>query len=105
MTDRHGDPRILEREHLARGDAENRIRTAKDCGMRNLPFHTFSHNAVWLDLVLCAPDVIAWTQALLPDGVLAMAEPKALRYRLMHVAGQITRHARCLTLHIALAWR
>ena len=41
MTDRRGDPRILEREHRARGDAENRIRTAKDCGMRNLPFHTF----------------------------------------------------------------
>lgn len=36
LTDRTGDARALEREHRARGDAENRVRAAKDCGMRNL---------------------------------------------------------------------
>jgi hypothetical protein len=33
------------------------------------------------------------TQALLLDGVLAVAEPKTLRYRLVHVAVHIVRHA------------
>lgn len=104
LTDRAGDARALERDHRARGDAENRVRAAKQCGMRNLPFHAFSHNEVWLELVLMALDLIAWTQALLLDGALATAEPKTLRYRLLHVAGQITRHARRTRLHIPAAW-
>ena len=104
LTDRLGDARELERGHRARGDAENRVRAAKDCGMRNLPFHAFSHNEVWLELVLMALDLIAWTQALLLDGALATAEPKTLRYRLLHVAGQLTRHARRTRLHIPAAW-
>jgi hypothetical protein len=104
LTDQQGDARILERDHRARGDAENRVRTAKDCGLRNLPFHAFSHNAVWLELVLCAVDLIAWTQALLLDGALATAEPKTLRYRILHVAGRITRHGRRLTLQIPARW-
>ena len=37
LTDQTGDARELERAHRARGDAENRVRQAKDCGMRNLP--------------------------------------------------------------------
>ncbi len=104
LTDRAGDVRMLEREHRARGDAENRVRAAKDCGMRNLPFHAFAHNQVWLELVLCALDLLAWTQALLLDGALATAEPKTLRYRLFHVAGQLTHHARRVTLHIPARW-
>ena len=101
---RIGDPRTLERDHRARGDAENRVRAAKACGMQNLPFKRFAHNEVWLELVLCALDLVAWTQALLLDGALATAEPKTLRYRLLHVAGQITRHARRLTLHLPATW-
>ena len=72
--------------------------------MRNLPFKAFSHNEVWLELVLCALDMIAWTQALLLDGALKTAEPKTLRYRLLHVAGRITHHARQPTLHIPATW-
>ncbi len=104
LTDRQGDARRLEREHRARGDAENRVRTAKACGLENLPFHAFSRNEVWLELVLCALDLVAWTQALVLDGPLATAEPKTLRYRILHVAGQLTRHARRLTLHLPAAW-
>jgi hypothetical protein len=104
LTDRAGDARELERGHRARGDAENRVRAAKDCGLRNLPFQAFNHNEVWLELVLIALDLIAWTQALLLNGPLATAEPKTLRYRLLHVAGQITRHARRTRLHIPATW-
>ena len=104
MCDRHGDARLLERDHRARGDAENRIRNAKDCGLRNLPFHAFHRNQVWLELILIALDLLAWTQALLLDGALASAEPKTLRYRLLHVAGRITQHGRRPTLHIPRTW-
>jgi len=104
ICDRQGDPRALERDHRARGDAENRVRNAKDCGLRNLPFHAFDRNEVWLELVLIALDLLAWTQALLLDGALASAEPKTLRYRLLHVAGRITQHGRLLTLHIPRRW-
>ncbi len=87
LTDRLGDPRALEREHRARGDAENRVRAAKACGLQNLPFRAFARNELWLELVICALDLVAWTQALVPDGALATAEPKTLRYRLLHTAG------------------
>ena len=62
--------------------------------MRNLPFDLWRRNAVWLELVLAACDLTCWAQALLPDGALARAEPKALRYRLWHTAARVVRHAR-----------
>ena len=34
----------------------------------------------------------------------AVCEPKRLRYRLLHVAGKLTRHARRLTLHLPADW-
>jgi hypothetical protein len=34
----------------------------------------------------------------------AIAEPKRLRYRILHVAGQITGHARRTTLHLPADW-
>jgi Transposase DDE domain group 1 len=33
-----------------------------------------------------------------------VAEPKALRYRLLHVAARITRHARRVRLRLQAAW-
>jgi transposase-like protein len=56
--------------------------------------------AVWLELVLAAQDLVCWTQALL-DGHLALAEPKTLRYRLLHVAARIVR--RCI-LRLQATW-
>jgi hypothetical protein len=53
---------------------------------------------------LCGIDLIAWTQHLLLDGDLAVAEPKKLRYRLLHVAARITRSARRTRLRIAEGW-
>jgi hypothetical protein len=39
---------------------------------------------------MVAVDLIAWTQHLLRHGDLAKAEPKTLRYRLLHVAARLT---------------
>lgn len=94
----------LEQLHRARAVVEDRIRCGKDTGLRNLPFRTFQPNAAWLELVLLAQDLIAWTQRLILTGELARAEPKRLRYRLLHVAGRLTRHARRLRLHLPRGW-
>ncbi|MCA1701182.1 MAG: IS1380 family transposase, partial [Actinobacteria bacterium] len=74
------DTAILERRHRQRARAEDHIRNDKDTGLENLPFRDFELNAVWLELVLIAHDLIAWTQALLLTGELARCEPKRLRY-------------------------
>jgi hypothetical protein len=58
----------------------------------------------WLELALVAHDLTVWTQQLLFDGDHSVCEPKRLRYRLLHVAGRLTRHARRLTLHLPAEW-
>ncbi|MFG3410471.1 transposase, partial [Streptomyces sp. NPDC048142] len=60
--------------------------------------------AAWLELSLAAIDLLAWTRVLLLDGELATAEPKKLRYRLLHVAARITRGGRRLHLRISATW-
>jgi hypothetical protein len=100
------DPNIaqLELRHRQHARVEDRIRGAKATGARNLPFDRWRRNAVWLQLVLLALDLVGWAQALLLDGALAVAEPKTLRYRLWHVAGRISRHARRLRLRLQRTW-
>ena len=61
-------------------------------------------NAAWLELSLAAIDLLAWTRVLLLDGELAAAEPKKLRYRILHVAARITRGGRRLRLRISATW-
>jgi hypothetical protein len=98
------DPVRLELRHRQRARVEDRIRTAKATGLRNLPFDLLRRNAVWLELVLAAQDLTCWAQALLLDGGLAVAEPKTLRYRLLHVAARVVRHARRLILRLQASW-
>jgi hypothetical protein len=49
-------------------------------------------------------DLLAWMRVLLLDGELATAEPKKLRYRLLHVAARLTRGGRRLRLRISTTW-
>ena len=94
----------LEQLHRQHAVVEDRIRCAKDTGLGNLPFRGCQPNAAWLELVLLAQDLLAWTQRLLLSGELARCEPKRLRYRLLHVAGRLSRHARRLRLHLPRGW-
>jgi len=105
LTDQPGpDIAALERRHRARARVEDRIRAAKDCGLTNLPFRDFDANAVWLELVLLAQDILYYTQTLALTGELARAEPKRLRYRLLHTAGRLAFHARQAILRLPRAW-
>ena len=94
----------LEAVHRQHAEVEDRVKTLKACGAGYLPFHSFAANAAWFELALTAHDILVWTQQLLLDGEHAIAEPKRLRYRILHVAGQITRHARKTTLHLPADW-
>ncbi len=104
LTNQDGDRVVMEARHRARARVEDAIRAAKDTGLRNLPFRDFAANAVWLELVLIAQDLTSWAQTLLLEGDLARCEPKRLRYRLLHVAGRITRSGRRLKLHLPTRW-
>ena len=57
-----------------------------------------------MELVLTAQALVCWMQALLLDGALAVGEPKTLRYRLLHVAARIVRHARRTILRLQASW-
>jgi Transposase DDE domain group 1 len=94
----------LELRHRQRARVEDRIRAAKATGLRKLPFDRLGRNAVWLELVLAAQDLVCFTQTLLLNGDLAIAEPKTLRYRLLHTAGRIVRHARRTILRLQRSW-
>jgi hypothetical protein len=105
LTDQpDGDLAAVELRHRQRARVEDRIRAAKATGLRNLPFDRLGRNAVWLELVLAAQDLVCFTQTLLLDGDLAIAEPKTLRYRLLHTAGRIVRHARRTILRLQGSW-
>jgi Transposase DDE domain group 1 len=100
------DPDItyLEALHRGRGRAEKRICDAKDTGLANLPSANFAINSAWVQLVLVAQDLLAWTKLLCLDGELARAEPKRLRYTLFHAAGIIVHSGRRARLRIAAGW-
>jgi len=104
LTDQTGELAAIERDHRGRARVEDHIRNDKDTGLRNLPFRDFEHNRVWLEIVRLAHDLIAWTQRLLLTGELATAEPKRLRYRLLHVAARLAFHARGATLRLQRSW-
>jgi Transposase DDE domain group 1 len=105
ITDQpHPDVTRLELRHRQRARIEDRIRCGKATGLHNLPFDLWRRNAVWLELVLVACDLVCWAQALLLDGELRLAEPKKLRYRLLHVAARVVRHARRVVVRLQRAW-
>jgi hypothetical protein len=100
----NGSIQYLEARHRGHARVEDRIRCGKDTGFGRFPSRTFAINAAWLQLALTGIDLLAWTQLLLLDGELAAAEPKKLRYRLLHVAARITHGGRRIRLRIAETW-
>ena len=93
----------LELRHRRHARVEDRIRAAKDTGMRNLPFHDMNQNRIWLAVAALAADLLAWTARLaLPTA--AVYEPKRLRLRILATAGRLVRSARRRVLHIDSTW-
>jgi hypothetical protein len=105
LTDQDdADIAVLECRHRQHAHVEDRIRDDKDTGLAKFPFKEFALNEVWLEIVMLAHDLIVWTQALLLTGELAKAEPKRLRYRLLHVAGRLAFSGRRAKLRLQHDW-
>ncbi|WP_042328974.1 IS1380 family transposase [Dietzia sp. UCD-THP] len=102
-----GQLQFLEARHRAHARVEDRIRHAKDTGLGRLPSREFALNQAWLVAVMLAADLVAWTRMLACTGdaaVLALCEPKALRYRFLHVAARLTRSGRRRKVKIPETW-
>ncbi len=92
----------LELRHRRRARCEDRIRNAKDTGLRALPLHDFAQNQIWCAILALAGDLVAWMQMLGLTGTTARKwEPKRLRMRLYTVPATIARSARTTRLHLA----
>jgi len=98
------DIAYLEALQRGRGRAEKLICNLKDTGLTNLPSAEFAINHAWLTIALIAHDLLAWCRHLTLDGDLARAEPKRLRYCLLHAAGLIARTGRRTRLRLAAGW-
>ena len=94
----------LELRHRRRARCEDRIRCAKDTGLRNLPLKGFAQNQLWCEIVALACELLAWTQLLALTGTARRWEPKRLRLRLFSVAGRLVRGGRRLRLRLAERW-
>jgi Transposase DDE domain group 1 len=93
----------LELRHRRRARCEDRIRAAKDTGLRNLPLHGFAQNQIWCEIVALACELLAWMQMLALTGPARRWEPKRLRLRLF-AAGRLARGGRRLKLRLAATW-
>ena len=92
----------LELRHRRRARCEDRIRQAKDTGLRNLPLHDLAQNRIWVAVVQLATELTAWMQMLAFTGTPAHRwEPKRLRLRLFSVAGTLARRSRRTWLHLS----
>jgi hypothetical protein len=104
----HGGPghqlADLELRHRRHARVEDRIRAAKDTGLRNLPFHDMNQNHIWVAIAALAQDLLAWCARLALPTTAASYEPKRTRLRILAAAGRLVRTARRRVLHIDPTW-
>ncbi|WP_377271683.1 IS1380 family transposase [Peterkaempfera sp. SMS 1(5)a] len=94
----------LELRHRQRARAEDRIRAARDTGLRNLPLHAMAQNRIWLEIVQLALELLAWMPMLALTGASRRWEPKRLRLRLFSAAAQLVTTGRRTYLRLARHW-
>jgi hypothetical protein len=96
----------LELRHRRRARAEDRIRSAKDTGLTNLPLHDFAQNQIWCAIVALACELLAWLQMLALTGTdphrdARRWEHKRLRLRLLSIPARLVHRARRTQLRLA----
>jgi hypothetical protein len=93
----------LELRHRRRARCEDRIRNAKDTGLRNLPLHDLSQNQIWVAVTMLAAELERLDANAGPDWHrrVRVWEPKRLRLRLFSIAGRITRRSRRTRLQLS----
>jgi hypothetical protein len=77
---------FLEARHRPHARVEDSIRCGKQTGLGHLPSSAIEINRAWCLAASIACDLLCWRRLLCLKGSLAKAEPKTLRYRLLHIA-------------------
>lgn len=100
-----GQPAFLEARHRPHARVEDHIlRCAKDTGIEHLPSKSYDINQAWCVAAMIACDLLCWLRLLCLEGALTLAEPKTLRYRLLHTAVRLARGQRKRKIKIPAAW-
>jgi Transposase DDE domain group 1 len=99
-----GQNAYLDAAHRVHARVEDAIRTGKDAGLGHFPSHDFAVNAAWLSAAMTGQILLAWLKLLALDGDLAKAEPRTLRYRVLHAAARLARGGRKRRLKIQATW-
>ena len=99
-----GQNAYIDAAHRVQARVEDAIRTGKATGLGHFPSFDFQVNAAWLTASMIAAILLAWLKLLALDGDLARAEPKTLRYRILHAAARLVRGARRRRLKIQATW-
>jgi hypothetical protein len=94
----------IDAAHRVHARVEDCIRTGKDCGIGRFPSHDFAMNSAWLAVSFIAAALLSWLRLIALDGDLAKAEPKTLRYRILHAAAKLVRSGRRRRLKIPATW-
>ncbi|MGH9540248.1 MAG: IS1380 family transposase [Terriglobales bacterium] len=99
-----GQNAYIDAAHRVHARVEDAIRTGKDAGLGHFPSFDYQLNAAWLTAAMTGQILLAWLKLLALEGDLARAEPKTLRYRVLHAAGRLVRGGRRRRLKIQATW-
>src|ERR1022692_221118 len=96
-------PQFTDVLHRSHATVEDRVRTSKAMGLRNLPSKNWTVNCGWVLASNIAADLSAWCRllGLYDQDDLKDAEPQTLRYRLWALPARLVRHARARILKIS----
>jgi Transposase DDE domain group 1 len=83
-----GQCAYIDAGHRVHAWVEDVIRAGKDTGPGEFPSRDYGLNKAWLDASMTACILLPWPRLLALDGKLARAQPKTLRYRVLHAAAR-----------------
>ena len=94
---------LRQRQHAR---IEDRIRQVKAAGLRNLPCRAAPENHAWLEVILAAADLVAWSKVICfaDNPAIACCEIDTYRYRILHIAARVTRGGRQVNLRLDRNW-
>jgi hypothetical protein len=97
---------VLELRQRRHARIEDRIRQAKAAGLRKLPCKEAAENHAWLECVLAAADLVAWSKLICfgDNPAIARCEIAAFRYRILHIAARVTRGGRTVNVRLDRSW-
>jgi hypothetical protein len=94
----------VDARHRVHARVEDDVRTTQDTGLGRLPSKSWTVNKAWCAAITIAVDLLAWLRLYALTGALAKAEPKTLRYRLLHTPARLVHARRYRWLRLPRTW-